>query len=206
MFFTRLKSESDSGLTLVEVIISIAIFSIISLAGYSLISSYNKTSDFIAVQLELQSEGRSSLSQMVNDLRRINQGSNGAFAIESADADSFIFYSNIDDDSYFEKVEYSISGTELRKSVTKPSGSPLVYSLADKTTAVLTSKIANGATPLFSYYDDTYAGTGSSLALPVDVTAVRFVKINLVLADNPSAPASPLTMEAKVALRNLKDN
>lgn len=206
MFFARLKLKSDFGLTLVEVIISIAIFSIISLAAYSLISSYNKTSDFIAVQLALQSEGRNSLSQIVNDLRRVNQGSNGAYAIDSAGNNSFIFYSNIDDDSYFEKVEYFISGTDLRKSVTKPSGSPLVYDPADKITSVLSGKIANGATPLFSYYDDNYAGTGSSLALPADVTVIRFVKINLILADNPSAPASPLTMEAKVALRNLKDN
>lgn len=207
IFFSRLKLiKSDLGLTLVEVMLTVAVFSIISLAIFSLMSSYSKTSNLVEVQLALQSDGRNSLSQMVNDLRRINQGSNGAFAIDSADATSFIFYSNIDSDSYFEKVEYFISGNELRKSVTKPSGSPLVYNSANKITTVLSKKNANGATPLFSYYDGTYAGTGSALALPVDVIEIRFVKINLVLDDNPSAPTAPLTMEAKVALRNLKNN
>ncbi len=207
MFFRDLKlTKSDPGLTLVEVILSVAIFSIISIAVYSLIYNYNKTSDLMAVQLALQTEGRSSLSQIVTDLRRINQGSNGAYAIESADAGSLIFYSNIDDDSYFEKVEYLISGNELRKSVTKPSGSPLIYNPVNKITVVLSEKIANGTTPLFSYYDSAYAGTGASLALPVDVTVIRFVKINLVLDNNPTAPVAPLEMEAKVALRNLKDN
>jgi len=196
----------DFGFTLVEVILAVAIFSIISLAAFTLIINYNRTSDLLASQLALQSEGRNSLSQAVNDLRRINRGSNGAFAIDSADADSFIFYSNIDSDPYFEKVEYFISGYELRKSVTKPSGNPLIYDPLDKTTTVLSTKIANNSAPLFSYYDDTYAGTGDSLALPVDVTAIRFVKINLVLDDRPSAPLAPLTMEAKVSLRNLKDN
>lgn len=128
MIFSFLKlNRSDVGFTLVEVILTVAIFSIISLAAFSLISSYNKTSDLVAVQLALQSDGRNSLSQMVNDMRRINGGSNGAFAIDSATANSFIFYSNIDADSYFEKVEYFVSGNELRKSVTKPSGSPLIY-------------------------------------------------------------------------------
>lgn len=207
MFSCNLKSvKPDFGFTLIEVILAVAIFSIISLAAFNLIISYNKTSDLLAVQLVLQSEGRNSLSQAVDDLRRINRGSNGAFAIDSANAESIIFYSNIDSDSYFEKVEYFISGNELRKSVTKPSGNPLIYDPLDKTTTVLSTKIANNSAPLFSYYNGTYAGIGDSLELPVDVTAIRFVKINLVLDNNPSVPSAPLTMEAKVALRNLKDN
>lgn len=207
MFFPCLKlNESKSGFTLIEVLLTVVIFSIISMAAFSLISSYNKTSDLIAVQLALQSDGRNSLSQMVNDIRRTNEGSNGAFAIDSATASSFIFYSNIDADSYFEKIEYFISGNELRKSVTKPSGSPLIYNPANKITTVLSSKIANSTAPLFDYYDNTYAGSGNALGLPVDITAIRFVKINLILDDNPSAPTAPQAMEAKAALRNLKDN
>lgn len=207
MFFPCLKlNESKSGFTLIEVLLTVVIFSIISMAAFSLISSYNKTSDLIAVQLALQSDGRNSLSQMVNDIRRTNEGSNGAFAIDSATASSFIFYSNIDADSYFEKIEYFISGNELRKSVTKPSGSPLIYNPVNKITTVLSSKIANNTAPLFDYYDNTYAGSGNALGLPVNITAIRFVKINLILDDNPSAPTAPQTMEAKAALRNLKDN
>lgn len=203
--YSMLK-KNNRGFTLVEVILSVAIFSVISLAVFYLMINYNKTSDLMAVQLALQSEGRNSLDQMVNDLRRTNGGSNGAFAIDAADANSFIFYSNIDTDSYFEKVEYFVSGTELKKSVIKPAGNPLVYDSANKITTVLSNKIANNAVPLFSYYDNTYSGIGPSLALPVDVTVIRFVKINLIFDNKPLAPAAPLNMEAKVALRNLKDN
>lgn len=206
-FFRYLKSiKNNSGFTLIEVLIAAAVFSVIILAISSIIISYNKTTDLMAVQLALQGEGRNALSQMVNDLRRTNGGSNGAYAIDSATDNSLIFYSNIDTDTYFEKVEYFISGNELRKSVTKPSGNPLVYNPASKTTIVLSRKIANNITPLFSYYDSTYEGSGSSLMLPVDVTAIRFIKVNLVLDNNPAAPVSPLNMEAKVAIRNLKDN
>jgi prepilin-type N-terminal cleavage/methylation domain-containing protein len=207
IFISLLKiNKNNTGFTLVEVVIAVAIFSIISLAAFSLISNYNRTSDLIMVQLKLQSEGRSSLSQMVNDIRRTSGGSNGAFAIDSAGANSFVFYSNIDSDSYFEKIEYIIEGTELKKSVIKPSGNPLIYDPLNKTTTILSDKIANDTVPLFDYYDGSYAGTGGSLSLPVDITTIRFIKINLILDDNPSAPTSPQAMEAKVTLRNLKDN
>lgn len=196
----------DAGFTFIEVMLAVAIFSIISMAAFSLMANYYRTSDLMSAQMALQSEGRNALSQMINDLRRINQGSTGASAIESASAASFIFYSNIDSDSYFEKVEYAVVGTELKKSATKPDGNPLMYNPANKITIVLSEKIANGATPFFSYYDNTYAGTGAALPLPADISAIRFVKINLILDDNPAAPTAPLNMEANAALRNLKDN
>lgn len=198
--------KKDLGFTLIEVLISTAIFSVIILAVFYLIISYNKTSDLMADQLALQSEGRNSLEQIVNDLRRTNGGSNGAFAIDSADSDSVVFYTNVDTDSYFEKVEYSIVGTDLVKSVIKPSGNPLIYNPANKISTVITSKIANNAAPLFSYYDNSYTGTEAALALPVDVTAIRLIKINLILDNKPLSPVAPLSVEAKVALRNLKDN
>ncbi len=200
------KRSSPAGFTFIEVMLVVAIFSIISMAAFSLIMDYYRTSDLISVQMVLQGEGRSAINQMVNDMRRVNQGSTGASAIESASAASFIFYSNIDADSYFEKVEYAVAGTELRKSVTKPDGNPLAYNPANKVTTVLTSKIANGAAPVFSYYDNSYAGTGAPLVLAGDFSIIRFVKINLILDDHPAAPTASLNMEASVALRNLKDN
>ncbi len=189
-----------------EVLLVVAIISIISGAVYSLIVDYYRTSDLLSARMMLQTSGRNAHRQMIKDLRRINQGSTGASAIESASASSLVFYTNIDSDSYFEKVEYTIIGTELRKSVIKPDGNPLVYNPANKTTTVLSKKIANGATPLFSYYDDSYNGSGAALVLPTDISLIRFVKINLILDDNPAVPTASLNMEASVALRNLKDN
>lgn len=196
----------DAGFTLIEVLMVVAIFSIISIAAFSLIVDYFKTTDLMSVQMELQGQGRNALGQITNDLRRASQSSLGASTIESANAASLVFYSNIDGDSYFEKIEYAITGNELRKSATKPNGNPLVYDPANKTTIVLSNKIANGITPLFSYFDGSYSGTGTALALPADVSTIRFVKINLILDDNPAVPSALINMEAGIALRNLKDN
>lgn len=198
--------RDGAGFTLIEVIIVTAIFSIITIAAIALIRDYLRTSDLLTVQMTLQGQGRSALSQMTNDLRRTNQSSLGTAAIESANATSFVFYSNIDGDLYFEKIEYEVVGNELRKSVIKPDGNPLVYNPANETTTILSDKIVNGATPVFSYYNGSYTGTGAALALPVDASAIRFVRVNLILDDNPSAPSSLINMEASVALRNLKDN
>ncbi len=196
----------NAGFTLIEVLLVMAIFGIIVVTAGKLIMDYFDITDSLSVHMRLQTQGRNAITQMVNDLRRINQSSLGAAAIESASATSFVFYSNIDSDSYFEKVEYTLTGTELSKSVTKPGGNPLAYDPADKVTTVLSDKIANGATPVFSYYDNTYAGSGDPLVLSGDFSTIRFVKINLILDDRPLAPAASLNMEASVTLRNLKDN
>lgn len=193
-----------SGFTLIEMLIAVGILAVIIVAIASFLANYGRTSDVLNIQLALQSEARNITDQMANDLRKANYASNGAYAIDSATAVSIVFYSNINNDSYLEKVRYFISGNNLQKGVIVPTGNPLVYNPANEAVVILSKREANGASALFEYYDSAYNGvSGSSLANPVDVTKIKLVKINLILDDNAVPGSNPFIIETKVNLRNL---
>jgi len=199
------EKKSFSGFTIIEMLVTIGVLAIIIVSISAFLSDYGRSSDILNVQLTLQGEARNAADQMVNDLRKINYASNGAYAIDSATATSIVFYSNLNNDSYFEKVRYFINGNNLQKGVIVPTGNPLVYNPASETVTTLSAHEANGGTELFQYYDSAYNGvTGSPLAGPVDVTKITLVKINLILANNTVPESNPFIIETKVNLRNLR--
>jgi hypothetical protein len=96
-------------------------------------------------------------------------------------------------------------GKTLKKDVLKSSGIPPSYTGA-VTTSVVMGSIANGANPIFEYYDNTYDGTGASLSAPIDVSTIRLVKATVILDVDPNRSPVPITATSQVSLRNLKDN
>lgn len=204
--FVHVSGKKQEGYTIVELLIAVGILGIIMIPIANLTADYYRTNELIKFQAFMQTEGRNATKQIVDDLRKTNQASNGAYAIDSVSGSSIAFYSNIDADSYFEKVRYFISGTDLKKGVIKPTGNPLVYNPANEIISTLSKNVANGGTALFQYYDGTYNGSGSPLASPVDVTKIRMVKISLVLDNNLLKGPTSFRTEASVSLRNLKDN
>lgn len=200
------KNPNIRGFTIIETLIAVLVIGIITIAAVLLIVDYRRVSDVAAMQLYLQSEGRNITEQLVADLRKATQSSTGSYVIDSATSTSLVFYSNINNDSYLEKVGYSIDGVNLQKSVIVPSGNPLAYNSADEAVTILSKHEANGATPLFQYYDNTYDGvSGSPLNTPVDITRIRLVKINLILDDGVLPNSAPFIIETKVNLRNLSN-
>jgi len=204
--FVHISDKRQAGYTIVELLVAVGILGIIMIPIANLTADYYRTNELMRFQAFMQTEGRNATKQIVDDLRKTNQASNGAYAIDSVSSSSVAFYSNIDSDSYFEKVRYYISGTNLKKGVIKPAGNPLVYNPANEITSTLSKNVANGSTALFQYYDGTYNGSGSPLASPIDVTKIRMVKIILILDNNLLKGPASLRTEASVSLRNLKDN
>jgi len=198
------KKIGNKGYTMVEIILAIGIFSIIVVSANYLMMQYFRFNDEISVKINLQNEARNISGQMVDELRKANQASNGASVLDSVDSASIIFFSNIDDDSYTERIRYFIDGTNLKKGVTKPSGNPLVYDTANnEAISILSTHVDNGTNPLFVYYDDSYNGSGTPLASPVDKTQVKMVGINLILKDSSLPNPVSLNISMKVNLRNL---
>lgn len=191
-----------------EVLVATGIF-ILIVAGAVEIMIYSFHSrDIIWEQLSTQNESRRALQDFTNELRTAAASSIGAYAIESSATSSFVFYANIDADSWRERVRYFLSNGVLRKGVTKPSGSPLSYPSGNEVVVDLVRDVANTSTPLFTYYGQNYNGTTATSALPypVNVTDIRVVGVSLYVEENPRLAPAPLLMETKVSARNLKSN
>ncbi|MBI3888406.1 type II secretion system protein [Candidatus Nomurabacteria bacterium] len=199
----KFQNKKTGGFTLIETLVGVVIFVLI-LGGVTLFSKNTWTyNSFIFSELEGSNAGRTALKNMIAEVRTASSGSNGAYAINIATANSLTFYSDIYDDGLKEKITYSLTGTTLQRTVTKPTGSPLGYTGASTTTN-LVSNVTNAT--IFDYYDKNYDGTTAALPTPVDIASIRLIKMTITTDLDPIRAPSPITFTTQVMLRNLKDN
>jgi prepilin-type N-terminal cleavage/methylation domain-containing protein len=198
--------SNQKGLSLAEVVIVIAIAGAIFMAVFNFGTSIFSFNSEAQRNLSAQTDARRVLKVMVRELREVSPASNGAYPLVAASATSVTFYANIDGDNLKERIRYFVEGSDIKKGVIKPSGSPLVYNPANEEIITLVKGINNGAAPVFEYFDASFDGDGSPLALPIQITQVRLVKISLFINQDPNKFSSPVIVESQVFLRNLKDN
>lgn len=201
-----IEKKFESGFTLIEVIISAAIFSLI-VVGFSFMQAdifiFNR---MVSDSLLTQDQTRTALKSITSEVRAASLSNLGAYPIAETSDFSFTFYSNIDSDSLKEQIRYFLDGNTLKRGVIKPSGSPLTYNPADEIITVMINYVTNGATPIFSYYDSDYDGTTQPLSSPVNLSAARLVKITIIVDKNAQEYPGPITLTTHVSIRNLKDN
>lgn len=157
-------------------------------------------------QLTSQQEARQVFKEMNWETRSMSPSSTGAYSLAEAATSSLIFYTDTDGDGLKERLRYFLAGETLKKGVIVPAGHPLTYNPNDEIINEAVHHIANGATPVFGYYDKDYDGTTAPLPSPVDLLAVRLVKVTLLIDADLAHPPGPLTMTTQMSIRNLKDN
>src|SRR3989344_3583844 len=206
MNFFKNKHNSKSGFTIIEILVSIFILTLIGLAVSSFAKDIFSLNRITSDSLTAQDETRRALKTMSAEIRTASPSSLGAYALAQSAMSSFTFYSNVDDDSFKERVRYFLDGTTLKKGIIKPSGTPLTYNPADEAVSELIHCVANATTSIFSYYDKNYDGTNQALIEPIDIATVRLVKITIVIDKDPQTPPGPVTFTTQISIRNLKDN
>lgn len=192
--------RGQKGFTLLEVVMAIGIFSILMVGINFLFISLYRQQGSSAAMIERTRVMNNLIDNVSRELREGNRGENGHFFIETAANDTITFYSDVDDDHLTEKVSYSLSASTLSKSVTQP-GSDFQYT-GTPTVTVICSEVQNGSTPMFTYYDENYSGTGSSMTLPVSVLNVKLVGVSLTTNSTNKYKSYPLHIETKIQLRN----
>lgn len=200
------KKRKNSGLTLMELLVTIAIFTLIMGVVIKFASDIFHYEDIFSSGLTAYDEARKVLQPVASEIRSASPSSLGAYPIEVANDSSFVFFADIDDDGLKEKIRYYLSGNILMKGVIIPSGNPLQYLSEDETTTEIIHGVVNGLTPIFTYYDTNYTGNTAPLSSPVSVLSVRLIKITLIVDDNINKPPGAVTVSTQVSIRNLKDN
>ncbi|MBM3261104.1 prepilin-type N-terminal cleavage/methylation domain-containing protein [Candidatus Kaiserbacteria bacterium] len=203
----KIYRNTRSGISLIEVMISVAIISIVASVAVILLKDTYSLNRMISGSLTAQGEGRRAIKMMSAEIRVASPSNLGAYAIAQAATSSITFYSNVDGDSYKEQVRYFLQGTTLKKGVIKPSGTPLAYGAAqEQISEVVHDVSASSTAPIFSYYNEDYDGTTAPLASPVNIAAVRLVKVMIIIDKDPQKSPGPLILTTQISMRNLKDN
>jgi prepilin-type N-terminal cleavage/methylation domain-containing protein len=204
---TTIKFYNKRGFTLVEMLVALGMFALISVAVGDIVIRSLRSNDVIWEQLKTQNDGRAVLEQFVDDVRRAEPSSIGGYPIADASSSTFTFFANIDSDIGRERVRFFLDGTDVKKGVIEPSGDPLGYDGAENIVTVATDavNIAKGV-PLFEYYDETYPVTSTPLIVPENLTDIRLVRVQLELEKDPNETPVPLHVETIASVRNLKSN
>jgi type II secretory pathway pseudopilin PulG len=199
--------KKQRGFSVVEIIIAIFILTLIGGAAISFQLNTFSLNKLSGNNLLAQEDMRRVLKNFSSEVRSLSQPLSGVHVIDTAGTSSLIFYTNMDSSADIEKVRYFLSGTELKKGVIKPTGTPAVtYSASQESVRTLARNIVATSTDLFSYYDSDYDGTTAPLAQPVNIPDIRLVKVNVMIDDDITRAPAPLYMTTQVSIRNLKDN
>ena len=199
-----MRKTISSGLTLVELLVTLAIF-VLAIFGITLlakmgISYYN----FVYNQAEIVEQMQKSVTLIVREIREMKQADSGAFAVAETGDNQFIFYSDIDEAADVERIRYFKDGECLKRGIIKPTGTPPRYYETDETINDISCNVTNGvAEPIFSYYGG-YPEEATLLSAPIDLHKVKVVKLYLRVSSTGKNPLPvSKTISEYVSPRNI---
>ncbi len=194
---------SESGYTLVEMLVVLAIFIFLVVTVSDFVVRGLKSTTFGYEQDEAVKNARKSLDPMMKEIREAAPAVNGAYMIGTTSTSSLIFYANVDAATNTERIRYYLSGNKIYRGVIWATGTPLSYPAAAEKTAALINYVNNRGLPIFTYFDTNNNLMGSSTA---STSAIRMIHLSLYINVTPAIAPADYPLEMDIQIRNLKDN
>jgi len=191
------NKKNNQGFTLIELLVAVSITIIITLMVFDYMGVAFKIARYSDEQTTAVQEARYSMETVIEDLRGANASEQGDYTLQTINDDGLVFFSDVDDDDIFERVEYFLATTTLYRVVTEPGGAN-DYNMPGATSTIAIY-INNDEESIFVYFDDSYNETDI-------INNVRLVKIVLKINVTPEIAPNDVYVESDVNLRNLKDN
>lgn len=194
----------NRGITFIEMIVIIAIGTAASLVLTGNIIYLYKVNQISYEQGFALESARKGIELTVRDIREATYSDNGSFPIVAISPYSLIVYSDTDRDNSVERIRYFVTGTDFKRGIVDASGNPPVYSTAGEKILVVSDYVRNAEQniPVFQYYD----ATGAEITDFNNVTAVTFVKANLIVNISPTHLPDEFLLRSSAAVRNLRPN
>lgn len=199
--------KSSNGVTLIELLIAIAISSILGIGLVSL--QYILGQNQVAVTKSYKSieDANFVASAFAKEIRGAKQSDNGAYFLNTAGDQEIIFYSDINLDGKTEWVRYYLDNLDLIKETIEPTGYPPVYDLLSKTSSKISENVQNGVTPVFYYYNEDWPNDVVNNPLPADsrLSETSTIKMYLKVGSEDDAKKY-YTVESSSQVRSVKEN
>jgi prepilin-type N-terminal cleavage/methylation domain-containing protein len=206
------EQKNYKGMSLVEMIIAIAIFSI-GMAGFTALFSFSwKQNKYVMEMGQTTMAASQGMNKIVQYLREVRQGDDASYPVISADDNDLIVFGDYDKDGITERLHFYklANGTDIIMGIRKPSTSlPKTYAAGDASTQIIASHIVNNATtPIFAYYDGNYPedSVNNPVATPAVPPNVRLIRIDLHINIDPNRPPDNVQIQSFVEIRNLNDH
>jgi len=196
------KISKKEGMTLIEAVVSIAVFTLVMGAVSWAIYSFYRSNSYTIQQSFAINSGRRGIETMVREIREATYSDTGAYPIISVSPEEFIFYSDVDRDNNIERVRYTLAGSDFIKGTIEASGDPLEYSVDNEITSILSDNIRNNGSVVFSYFDSA----GEEVINLSNITDVVLVKVRLVVNVDENRAPEEFTIWSTAQIRNLKIN
>lgn len=204
-----ITNKFNTGFTLIELMVAVAIFGFLAIGVISLVSTVLVGSDEGGRDLASIDSARRVTFEFTSGLRSASYSVTGGYPLQAAEAQNLIFYTDFDQDSDIEQVRYFVSGNSLTRGVTEPTGNPGLYDPTNEKTFLVVKGLVDGSKPIFSYFNDDYEGKGlgEPLAFPVNIADVKYIRMSLNLKKSQkSSSIGTYEVAAGAAIRNLKTN
>lgn len=189
------------GFTLIEMIVVIAIVTIVGTSLSGIIRYFYRTNDYVLQEETAVANAREGLVASMSNLREASYGDDGSYPIGSAATSSVLFYSDLNGDGSVEKVQYYLSNTTLYRAITYSTSSPPVYTGQSAATSTIASYVVNAtSSPIFQYYDDN----GTLLTSPINIGSIASILTTLQIDVDTHRSPSTYTLLGSATLRNLR--
>jgi prepilin-type N-terminal cleavage/methylation domain-containing protein len=199
----RLK---NSGMTLLETLMVISIFTVMSLAITTGITEFYKLNAYTIEQSDEVENARRGILRWAHDVRELTGGEDGSYPIAVMQDHRFGYFSDTDLDNSVEYIEYILATTTLRKYIYNATGTPISYNYSspDKIeTLSLYVQNINQGTSTFMYFDNNGNRLGTTTPAVLDV---RYIQAQLIVNIDQNRFPGEFMLRSSIAPRNLKDN
>lgn len=204
--------KQHNGFTIIEVMVTISVVSIIFVLAANFILDSMKSQRYLSEQNDAIVESRKAVAKMTSELREAISADTGAYPLAELDDQEIIFYSDVDKDTYTERVRYFLDGTQLKRGMTEPTTDAVTLAISYDTTAESVTTLAyyveNDTDPLFYYYNEDYPSdtAANPLTTPANPSVTRMVKIHVETNVDPNRIPDTRDLDSYIQLRNLKEN
>lgn len=200
------QAVTQRGMTLVEVIVTVALFAILMLVVTNSIHQMYRYNAYTFAQAYQVQNARLGMQAFIRDVREMTFADDGTFPLAVMEPHRIAFYSDIDRDDSVEYVEFAYNGsTTIVKSLYNATGSPPVYDTSSPDEVIVLSRYVQNdlqATSTFFYYDNT----GTQVTDSSSITDVRYVEAQIIVNIDPVRDPGQYMLRSSAALRNVKEN
>ena len=197
------RRTNRSGISLIEVVVSIALFSgimlLVLLFGWDLAGF----SVYFQQDLYAKQEIQLAMNTMLTELRSAAISENGSYPILSASPTSVSFFADANGDGFVDQIRYFVSTSTLKRGTIRPTSSPAQYPTSTEIVNTVTPNVTTGT---FSYFGAGYTGTELALTSTLDVSLIRVVKFRMTVDQMTSTRPGPVSSSITATIRNLRSN